>query len=504
MYLFIGIQILLVLTLLVVASGKNIKAFYLSALAITVNDPVPAYAAKTAAASDILDNPRYQGAVDAVNIVSNVMDQFFQFFISIAAYFIISAAILREVLAALYVTFPKLFDNIHEAQLWINGFFDGAMAVNVGGGRQIKIGSFIAWILSFIPDVKELTDFADGEISVKAYFLKGIPRMISLIMLGFIIYNGYYRDLALKTMELGCEWIQRFIINVDPVETWDRITNSWGSPVSSYDNDDSDRGKLIKDISSECYHAVISKYTDIQGKEAKTNLSTSIEDIITSNIDTCAAYLNAEDWESAYQIDLVYSDPNLANIEKTDEESCTKAWKIAMTELSIDSKIENGDPYYLRIIVRFTKIHHGVAKVGQLSNVQFDIPYTNWRTSNGETTISGISDMSRLLFSNNPTVGGFQVTKTSDGFKVAGDLSATDYEVSGITYYIDGKNHTIKKIHKSTDQKLQLEDTNGTVSAWEYGKAPIVTEEGKKESKDSVETANDNNNKNKTKSSSDN
>ena len=68
------------------------------------------------ATEDILKNQRFSGALEWVDTIGGFVDTGFTAFISFVAFFIISAACLRNVLAGAYCVFPKFCDKVDESK----------------------------------------------------------------------------------------------------------------------------------------------------------------------------------------------------------------------------------------------------------------------------------------------------------------------------------------------------------------------------------------------------
>ena len=93
------------------------KYFGMFALAMLLfARPQVVYATSDAnAVADILNNQRYEGAIESIQSVTEIVDTGFTMFITFIAFFIISAAMLRNVLAGAYCAFPKFWDKVDAA-----------------------------------------------------------------------------------------------------------------------------------------------------------------------------------------------------------------------------------------------------------------------------------------------------------------------------------------------------------------------------------------------------
>ena len=82
---------------------------------------------------DILQNPKYAGAIDSVSWLTNWIDSGFGMAITLVAFLIILVAMFKNVLAAAYCAYPKFWDRVDAAHKevesigWIQQFKDTFM-----------------------------------------------------------------------------------------------------------------------------------------------------------------------------------------------------------------------------------------------------------------------------------------------------------------------------------------------------------------------------------------
>lgn len=156
---------------------------------------------------DIIKGDRYKGAIESISWLTGIVDNFFIAIISFCGFFIVSIVFLRSALICLYASYPRLFNNVHEIKTNLQG--------NRGGGP----GGMLMWILSiFIPDVKAMTDIDDNEngyIDIKSMLFKTCITGAILIMIGTMIYNGYYRDLMGMLSNAGAHVFETYIYSID-------------------------------------------------------------------------------------------------------------------------------------------------------------------------------------------------------------------------------------------------------------------------------------------------
>ena len=233
------------------------------------------------AVDDILDDARFSGSINSIKKVTAVVDKWFIFVISIVAFFIISAAMLKNVCAGAYVANPRFWDKVYDAHQKVGSqSINGIKQYFTGGGiLNSQLTSFGEVLLVIVPNLKAFTDFENSSsenIDPKAYFSKSIPQMLLCVIIGIFIYNGYYRDTASKVGAFGAESFTRFVGEADPVALADRLYNTTGKPKTAYDRDKSIQGQLGKALADKTYSLYVSTYHDITGAGSKSKLMAAI------------------------------------------------------------------------------------------------------------------------------------------------------------------------------------------------------------------------------------
>lgn len=248
------------------------------------------------AIDDILNNERYAGAISSIKKVTDIFDGVSIKIISLVAFFIISAAMLKNVCAGAYVANPKFWDKVHTAHERINHQSIAGLR-NLGSAiTNAEFSTIGDTLLAVVPDLKTYTDFEDGDassIDPKAYFSKSIPAMLFCVIIGIFIYNGYYRDTASKVGSFGAESFERFIGEADPIALADRIYNTTGKPTTKYDGDTSLKGKIGKALADKSYSLYVSTYHDISGAGTKAKLMQAIVEDVDSMLAQSGEFLKA-------------------------------------------------------------------------------------------------------------------------------------------------------------------------------------------------------------------
>lgn len=318
------------------------------------------------AISDILDNERYAGAVSSIAWLTERVDILFTMAISFTAFAIISAAILKNVLAGAYAAFPKFFDKVAEAHDTVKAWnFEGAKGFFKGGFKSTQMGAVSKSFLALVPNVKALTDFDDGIVEPKHYFMKAIPQMIAAIIIGIFIYNGYYRDTAMLVGSVGAETFERVFWSVDPAAVLDRLTMTTGMPSFSTDNAIDKKGVLINNVAKQTYRAILTKYSDVAEAPAKARLAAAIEDWAIKAVESnCHEYVQETEAGKIYNSSV--SSVKLALVNNTGMQATSSAGgdKVGLTlktdlpvkqMFGFDSTKESGLDYYAYVYVTFVR-----------------------------------------------------------------------------------------------------------------------------------------------------
>lgn len=271
------------------------------------------------AIKDIMDNDRFKGAISSISWLTDITDRYFAMAITLVAFFIISAALLKNACAGAYCANSKFWDKVHESHQKNMAYTIGTLkgVFSKGGMENISPAGIRDFLLGLLPDIKAFTEFEDADIDPKQYFMKAIPQMLLCVIIGVFIYNGYYRDTASVVGSFGAETFERVMASADPVGLADRLYNSTGTPKVASDYDNSPTGEVTNEITHDLYKAVMSQYTDINGKAAKSTLINNCEGTAKEVVAAISAYVGTEDGAS-YK-NSVSVKPTATMIEDTDK-----------------------------------------------------------------------------------------------------------------------------------------------------------------------------------------
>lgn len=426
------------------------------------------------AVNDIINNPMFAGSLESLSKVIQICDSIFAFIVSFAGFFIISSAMLKNVIAGMYCSNKKFFDKVNEVK---NNFvvgIDGKVQHLPGAVRGV--GTVGVILLRMMPDPKEISEFQDDAIEPRDYFIKAIPQMIGTCMIGVCIYNGYYKQLLGKTATLGSYIVEKFILDVDPVEGLNKILGWTSSPNMASSEDTSESGKLTYSIGKEMYHNVVSFYTDQTELNAKNSISTSIESWVSGQVSANSTpYLDTSKWEYSIKVMKVLNQPNLAVVEKVGDEQVIQSWAMQIASLNLDTKYHKNEDWWLQVIVVWDRVRDkSVTSTGVVTDGTLLVP-------NGQMTLTTIGGVEYTLIKmsssqlNYFTANGTKVNNTyalskdanSGGILIKGDVRniiKSGGSVSGFTYTCGGNSAYVTSIKLDTNVSVyQIESSKGTV-----------------------------------------
>ena len=311
------------------------------------------------AISEVLQGKRYEGAIEEIQPLTQIVDKVGIMFITGTAFLIITVAIWRNVLAGAYAAFPRFWDQVHDAhdEVKDQGWLQRIQGIR-GNAASFNMSSLKRMMMRIVPDIKVLTDFEDDTVEPKTYFTKAIAQMIAVVMIGVFIYNGYYRDVTIQVASFGSEIFQRTIMGVDPVEVFDRVLNTAGMPEFSTDNALDTAGKRKNEVSKLVYKKLITKYTDISTAEDKAKVAAGIETNINAWLDSNAVkqYLTKDQWKMSVDCTLTTNETTLKSKTTSSDKnmvSFAKSWNTDTFQLNTTKFTD--ETWYVTAVVVFQK-----------------------------------------------------------------------------------------------------------------------------------------------------
>lgn len=372
--------------------------------------------------NDILNNPRFEGAIDSISWMTDWIDVGFGMVITLVAFLIILVAMLKNVLAAAYCAYPKFWNSVHEAHETkrsnqntnvFTQMLDMFQGVGSSRGGSINGGSIGQIIMGILPDIKSMTDFESDTLSPKNYFMKAIPQMLVCVILGAFIYNGTYRDVAARVVDFGSTMVERTLLSFDPIAAFDDFTGSAGRPVFASDGATRVEDQRVNKLATNMYTAIIGTYKDITTAEQKRVLADNCEGMAKLVLDE--AYNNSQ-MPTGLKTDETYSFALKLSWSSADRDTSAMIGKassnpdvyqyascIPISGLSVPTSETHESYIYLVAVMQFTKGQAVAANVGyddmtlhlgataQPYNASIFMSPKTYTVTDGNTTVGNIT-----------------------------------------------------------------------------------------------------------------
>lgn len=250
---------------------------------------------------DILDNPRFEGAITWVNAIGKWVDQWFAAFISFVSFFIISASCLRNVLAGAYCVFPKFWDKVDEAHKAMESISISSIQSAFSGDawkNTVSTGSITQFLMRCLPNIKVLTDFEDAQDpDYKQYFMRAIPQCVCAVFVGVFIYNGLYRDVMKVTSSFGSKMVSQAISTIKPDDILYKLTNISGTPPYPVQGATTGTEHIADVILTAIKGDILNEYTDQNEKKHKSNMFQLLSNKCVELASPFQEKSNADVWE---------------------------------------------------------------------------------------------------------------------------------------------------------------------------------------------------------------
>lgn len=432
--------------------------------------------------NDILNNPRFEGAIDSISWMTDWIDVGFGMVITLVAFLIILVAMLKNVLAAAYCAYPKFWNSVHEAHETkrsnqntnvFTQMLDMFQGVGSSRGGSINGGSIGQIIMGILPDIKSMTDFESDTLSPKNYFMKAIPQMLVCVILGAFIYNGTYRDVAARVVDFGSTMVERTLLSFDPIAAFDDFTGSAGRPVFASDGATRVEDQRVNKLATNMYTAIIGTYKDITTAEQKRVLADNCEGMATLVLDE--AYNNSQ-MPTGLKTDETYSFALKLSWSSADRDTSAMIGKassnpdvyqyascIPISGLSVPTSETHESYIYLVAVMQFTK---GQAVAANVGYNDMTLHLGNGVSANYNASIF-MSPKEYAVTDGNNTVGTIKMDSSPSNRKITFEAatgasidSSKSYNISGgITLRVqdkDGKlvTYTVTKLIPSGDGSL--------------------------------------------------
>lgn len=386
-----------------------------------------------------------------LHTISGIVDKLGGFactVISFVGFGIVIFSILKNALSGLYVVNPTFWDKVDEVKAQaVSGVSSTLQGVSGGNQATAKLGSFVTWLLSLIPNIKDLTDFADDangnqdprSIDKKQYFMKSIPLLVVQILIGMLIFFGYPSKIA-NWIGTGATYAIGVVLeNANPVEFISGFSDSFVSINLSTDGSPIKLEQNINAATRGAVAAVKTKYSDMKKESAQT-VAGEIESYLIGTLtnDAVGDILGAQEGYS-FSIDCVIMEniPTKSDAFKPIKEGTSNAYFAIAT---------NGTRSY-RIWKSVSDLSHGSQLVGAND-------FIVWTINAVPEAVSSIASTRAVVFGGygTATISGTQAkipVKGIDYGDAAGQVNGTPGNTVTITAYESAQSADAKGTYKA-------------------------------------------------------
>lgn len=245
-------------------------------------------AAMSDAGKNLFDEAWTTGNLYSINGIVSKLGSFSCWVISIIGFGIVIFSILKNAISGLYVVNPNFWDKVSEVKNQAVSGVSNTISQGIPGGNVAaqKLGGVLTFLLSLIPDIRQLTDFEDGaEIDKKQYFTKSLLALVGQIFIGMLIFFGYPAKIANWIGSGATFAVSAVINNVDPVELTSKISDSFTVYNLSTDGSQDPWEQNINKMTSEMLSAMATRYNDMD-KSNIQNVAYDIEAKLLADFDS--------------------------------------------------------------------------------------------------------------------------------------------------------------------------------------------------------------------------
>lgn len=416
------------------------------------------------------------GDLSSIEAIKNLLAVIAVTVISFVGFGIVISTIMKNAVAGLYATNPRLWDKVNSAK-----------KRHAEGSSSNRWQGIADTLLSWFPDIKGFTDFEDGNaVDPKGYFMRAIPAMIISVFVGIFIFYGYPTKVAEKFGAIGREVLDVALANVNPVEWVSNIYTKFTKPDFATDGAQDDYNKAINDISSTVWTAYVGKLTDMT-KEKRVEVGYKIEDWIIQTSTEYSQYTNTDQYKMSIEA-RIYTQgaPNLAYVHNQLDENTgiyTVAYTKCMEDFASGSTIDTSN-MYIAYFLTFVPVASKVDSISVVCKMIVNSPVYSNNEKQATVVIPGLMDSLTYKISCEDGSGDFGSTGVSisiEGNKIVftskqGKLNGTTVTNIGRMYYvINGKKHKIDSIefnNSITKPQFTAVDTSLNLTDWSLGEDP--------------------------------
>lgn len=229
-----------------------------------------------------------------------------------------------------------------------------------GSGNQISlfIGSLGTILLSFLPNIKALTEADDTQLDVKAYFLKSIPLAVVQIFVGVFIFFGYPTKVAEKFSLFGRGMIDLWLDNTDPMALVKSIPDKFYLLQLSTDGSKISFDRNANKATREVFSAYAGNFSDMTA-DARANVSLQLESWVIDDLNAIdAKYTDDEQYKAAYTARISKGEADLTRIQDVtaNDGTYTYAWQENVNSWDHGSALTGKEDEYIVLTATYTPV----------------------------------------------------------------------------------------------------------------------------------------------------
>lgn len=343
---------------------------------------------------NLFDQAWTQGDLYSIQPIVNALGTFAGWVISIVGFGIVVFSILKNALSGLYVINPAIWDKVDELK---NQVEQGVRNGTQGGNQAVaKLGGLAAFVLSYLPNLRALTDFADEQdvnsINKKQYFAKSIPLLVAQIFIGMLIFQGYPAQIASWIGDGATYTVGAIMDNIDPVEFVTGVSDSLVAYKLATDGSQDPLEQNINKMTSKMMTIVKTKYSDM-GPDPAQETAYEIENMLLAAFQGDVVFENVLGAAEGYRVDINTTSQNSMPV-------ISKSYSQIGSSGVYVAQATNGT-YSFKYWVSGSSLHTGSTKVGSSD-------YFVWTVTATPEAISNVSRSELIVFT---TVGNSTVTK---------------------------------------------------------------------------------------------
>lgn len=431
------------------------------------------------------------GDLSSIGSIKDILAMISVTVISFVGFFIVVSSIMKNALAGLYCTYPKLFDQINVAHRK-----KGEGGASPGSGGKFKASNILESvkgiklaIFGLLPDVKVLTEFQEGDnIDPKHYFMNSLPGMVIAIFVGVFIFYRYPAKVAEKFADVATKAIDVTLLNVDPTTWVDSLLPKFAKPDFATNGLTDDVNSAVNDISKKVWTKYVGTFSDMT-KERRKAVGNKIEQWVITNSNGISSYFNKDKFRMSIEVGVyTEGEPDLSKIHGAESNGIyTFAFSHDMASWEPGTTMAT-DNTYIAYYLTFTPVA-SKNKVTEVDNVMV-VKAAVLDTSKKKITIQfgNAGNADYIVMGNAATAvdeNGIRYTLSLDGSGniiaaySTGKVSSTPskFTVGGLYYSYNNTRHKIEAIEvssKASSTTFKASDQNLKIDGWIIGSDPLA------------------------------